>query len=79
LARELGSKGIRVNSVAPGFLRTEMTDTLAGNQLEQISRRTPLGRLGEPDDVTGVLQFLCSPAAAFITGQVIVVDGGITS
>jgi 3-oxoacyl-[acyl-carrier protein] reductase len=79
LARELGAKNIRVNSVAPGFLRTEMTGTLAGGQLEQIARRTPLGRLGGPDDVTGVIQFLCSPAAAFITGQVLVVDGGITT
>ena len=79
LARELGSRGITVNSIAPGYLRTEMTDTIAGDQLGQIERRTPLGRLGEPEDVVGPLRFLVSPAGAFITGQVLVVDGGITA
>lgn len=79
LARELGARGITVNSIAPGYLRTEMTDSLVGDQLGQIERRTPLGRLGEPEDVTGMLRFLCSPEASFITGQVIVIDGGITA
>jgi 3-oxoacyl-[acyl-carrier protein] reductase len=79
LARELGSRDIRVNSVAPGYLRTAMTGTMDDAHLDQIARRTPLGRLGDPDDITGVIQFLCSPAARFITGQTIVVDGGITS
>jgi 3-oxoacyl-[acyl-carrier protein] reductase len=79
LARELGSRDITVNSIAPGYLRTEMTDSLVGDQLGQIERRTPLGRLGEPEDVTGMLRFLCSPEASFITGQVIVIDGGITA
>ncbi|MEY2398610.1 MAG: 3-oxoacyl-[acyl-carrier protein] reductase [Actinomycetota bacterium] len=79
LARELGARGITVNSIAPGYLRTEMTDSLVGDQLGQIERRTPLGRLGEPEDVVGMLRFLCSPEASFITGQVIVIDGGITA
>ena len=79
LAREVGSRGIRVNSVAPGYLRTEMTGEMAAGHLDQIARRTPLGRLGDPEDVAGVVQFLCSPAARFVTGQTIVVDGGITT
>jgi 3-oxoacyl-[acyl-carrier protein] reductase len=79
LARELGSRGIRVNSVAPGYLRTAMTGNMDPSDLNQIVRRTPLGRLGEPEDVSGVIQFLCSPAADFITGQTFVVDGGITA
>jgi 3-oxoacyl-[acyl-carrier protein] reductase len=79
LARELGSRGIRVNSVAPGYLRTAMTGDMDAAHLDQIVRRTPLGRLGEPEDVSGVIKFLCSPAAEFITGQTLVVDGGITA
>jgi 3-oxoacyl-[acyl-carrier protein] reductase len=78
LARELGSRGITVNSVAPGYLRTEMSHGLDEDQLGQISRRTPLGRLGEPDDVARTVLFLTDPANTFITGQVVVVDGGLT-
>lgn len=78
LARELGSRGITVNSVAPGYLRTEMSHGLDDDQLDQISRRTPLGRLGEPDDVARVVLFLTDPANKFLTGQVVVVDGGLT-
>lgn len=78
LARELGPRGIRVNSVAPGYLETEMTHGLGSSQRMQIVRRTPLGRLGKPQDVSGIVSFLVSPASAFITGQTIVVDGGIT-
>lgn len=79
LARELGSRGITVNSVAPGYLRTEMSHGLDEEQLHQISRRTPLGRLGEPADVARAVLFLVDPANTYITGQVLVVDGGLTS
>jgi 3-oxoacyl-[acyl-carrier protein] reductase len=78
LARELGSRGITVNSVAPGYLRTEMSHGLEEDQLGQIARRTPLGRLGEPEDVARAVLFLTDPANKFLTGQVIVVDGGLT-
>jgi len=79
LARELGDRHIRVNSVAPGYLETEMTHGLDDDQRQQIVRRTPLGRLGVPRDVVGLVLFLLSDASAFITGQTIAVDGGITS
>jgi 3-oxoacyl-[acyl-carrier protein] reductase len=79
LARELGPRGITVNSVAPGYLRTELTHGLDPGQLEQIVRRTPLGRLGEPEDVVGAVRFLASPEARFVTGHVLVVDGGLTA
>lgn len=78
LARELGSRGIRVNSIAPGYMTTELSRELSSDQLEQIVRRTPLGRLGTPDDVTRVVRLLADPGNTFITGQVIVVDGGLT-
>ena len=78
LARELGSRGITVNSVAPGYLRTEMSHGLDEDQLGQITRRTPLGRLGEPEDVARTVLFLTDPANTYITGQVVVVDGGLT-
>ena len=78
LARELGSRGIRVNGVAPGYLRTEMTHGLDEEQLEQIVRRTPAGRLGEPADVARAVLFLVDPRNDYLTGQVIVVDGGLT-
>jgi 3-oxoacyl-[acyl-carrier protein] reductase len=79
LARELGGRGITVNSVAPGYLRTEMTHGLEPDDLEQIVRRTPLGRLGEAEDVAAAVLFLASPDAAFVTGHVLVVDGGLTA
>lgn len=78
LARELGERNIRVNSIAPGYLETEMTHGLDAGQREQIVRRTPLGRLGQPQDVVGMVLFLLSDAASFITGQTMVIDGGIT-
>jgi 3-oxoacyl-[acyl-carrier protein] reductase len=78
LARELGSRGITVNSVAPGYLRTEMSQGLTPGQLEQITRRTPVGRLGDPDDVARAVLFLVDPANTYVTGHVLVVDGGLT-
>jgi 3-oxoacyl-[acyl-carrier protein] reductase len=78
LARELGSWKIRVNSVAPGYLRTAKNASLEEPQLAKILRRTSLGRLGVTDDVLGPAEFLLSDDAAFVTGQVLVVDGGIT-
>jgi 3-oxoacyl-[acyl-carrier protein] reductase len=79
LARELGGRGIRVNSVAPGYLDTEMTHGLDDSQKGQIVRRTPMNRLGVPADVVGPVLFLLSDAARFITGHVLVVDGGIST
>ena len=78
LARELGSWGIRVNSIAPGYLRTVMSETLKDSQLDKILRRTPLGRLGVPEDVVGPVKFLLSDDSSFMTGQLLVIDGGIT-
>ncbi|HEY4057770.1 MAG TPA: SDR family oxidoreductase [Kofleriaceae bacterium] len=78
LARELGPRGIRVNSIAPGYLESEMSSTLDEKQRDQIVRRTPLGRLGTVNDVVGLVRFLISDAAGFITGQTLTVDGGIT-
>jgi 3-oxoacyl-[acyl-carrier protein] reductase len=79
LARELGSRGIVVNSVAPGYLRTEMSHGLDDGQLDQIVRRTPAGRLGEPADIARLVMFLTDPVNDYITGQVIVADGGLTA
>jgi 3-oxoacyl-[acyl-carrier protein] reductase len=78
MARELGSRGITVNGIAPGYLRTEMSHGLDEDQLAQIVRRTPAGRLGEPDDVARAAQFLTDPRNTCLTGQVLVVDGGLT-
>jgi 3-oxoacyl-[acyl-carrier protein] reductase len=76
LARELGPRGIRVNAVAPGFLETDLSSSLSEANRARIARRTPLGRLGVPADVVGAIEFLAGPMAAFITGQVVTVDGG---
>lgn len=79
LAREVGRRGITVNSLAPGYLDTEMSSTLESRQRQQIINRTPLGRLGTVDDVVPALRFLLSDGAGFITGQTLIVDGGITT
>ncbi len=76
-ARELGSRGINVNAVAPGFIQTAMTDELPENIKENMSKQIPLQRLGTPDDVAGLIVFLCSEDSSYITGQVINVDGGM--
>jgi 3-oxoacyl-[acyl-carrier protein] reductase len=77
LARELGSRGVRVNAIAPGYISTELTDVLNDEQRGLILQNTPLGRLGEPEDVARAVRFLCSDEAAFITGDVLLVDGGL--
>lgn len=79
LAREVGSRGITVNSIAPGYLDLGMSDGLSDVQRAQILRRTPLGRLGRAEDVLPLLDFLLSPASDFMTGQVLILDGGLTS
>jgi len=76
-AKELGGRGIRVNAVAPGYIQTDMTGALTGEQRELIAGRITLGRLGVPEDVAGLVSFLCSDSASYITGQVISVDGGM--
>jgi 3-oxoacyl-[acyl-carrier protein] reductase len=78
LARELGTRNIRVNSVAPGYFESEMVRGLTEEQKQRIIRRTPLGRLTCAQDIANAVYFLVSEEASFITGQIMVVDGGIT-
>jgi 3-oxoacyl-[acyl-carrier protein] reductase len=77
LARELGSRGVRVNAVAPGYIDTALTQVLPAAAREAILANTPLGRLGQPEDVAGAVRFLCSDEASFVTGEVVLVDGGL--
>ena len=77
LARELGSRNIRANVVAPGYVKTRLTDVLPEEATGAMLQSTPLGRLGEPADVAGAVRFLCSDEASFITGEVLLVDGGL--
>jgi 3-oxoacyl-[acyl-carrier protein] reductase len=77
LARELGSRGVRANVVAPGYVNTRLTEVLPEEAQQAMLANTPLGRLGEPEDVAGAIRFLCSDEAAFITGEVLLVDGGL--
>jgi 3-oxoacyl-[acyl-carrier protein] reductase len=79
VAKELAGREITVNAVAPGFIATEMTATLGEEILVEVKKQIPLGRLGEPQDVADAVLFLASPAAAFITGHVLTVDGGLTA
>jgi 3-oxoacyl-[acyl-carrier protein] reductase len=77
LARELGSRNVRANVVAPGYVSTRLTDVIAGELKEQMLAATPLGRFGDPEDIAAAVRFLCSDEASFITGEVLLVDGGL--
>jgi 3-oxoacyl-[acyl-carrier protein] reductase len=77
LARELGSRGVRANVVAPGYVTTRLTDVLPEEATRAMLTNTPLGRLGEPEDVARAVRFLVSDEASFITGEVLLVDGGL--
>jgi 3-oxoacyl-[acyl-carrier protein] reductase len=77
LARELATRNVRVNAVAPGYIETALTDVLPEAVREHLLGATPLGRLGVPADVAGAVRFLCSDEASFITGEVLLVDGGL--
>jgi 3-oxoacyl-[acyl-carrier protein] reductase len=77
LAQELGSRGITVNCVAPGFIDTDMTRALAEEQKSALLARIPLGRLGQPEDIAAAVAYLASPAAGYVTGAVLHVNGGM--
>ena len=77
LARELGSRGVRANVVAPGYVATRLTEVLSEEARGLMLANTPLGRLGQPEDIAGAVRFLCSDEASFITGEVLLVDGGL--
>ena len=77
LARELGSRNVRANVVAPGYVKTQLTEVLPEEATSAMLGATPLERLGDPEDVAGAVRFLCSDEAAFITGAVLLVDGGL--
>jgi 3-oxoacyl-[acyl-carrier protein] reductase len=77
LAKEVGSRGITVNAVAPGFIDTRLTEVIPGEMKDMLLKQTPLGRFGQPEDVSGAVAFLASEDASFITGHVLTVDGGL--
>ena len=77
VAKELASRGVRCNAIAPGFIRTDMTDELTEGQVEGLLHQIPLGTLGEVDQIAGVARFLVGPGAGYITGQILAVDGGM--
>jgi 3-oxoacyl-[acyl-carrier protein] reductase len=77
VARELASRGVRCNAIAPGYIRTDMTAELSEEQTRTLQEGIPMQRLGEPEDISGVVRFLAGPSARYITGQVLAVDGGM--
>ncbi len=78
LSRELAGRKVTINAVAPGFIESEMTDRLGDAVLEEVAKRIPAKRLGKPEEVAAAVLYLCSTAASYVTGQVLVVDGGMT-
>jgi len=76
IAKEVGSRGITVNAVAPGFIATDMTEALGDAVAEAVTKQISLGRLGRPEEVASIVRYLASEDASYITGQTIVVDGG---
>jgi 3-oxoacyl-[acyl-carrier protein] reductase len=79
VARELASRNITVNAVAPGFIETDMTDVLPDKVKTEVKERIPVKRLGQPDDIADLVCYLAGPGAGYLTGQVIAVDGGMTA
>lgn len=77
LARELGSRNVRANVVAPGYVQTQLTDVLPDEAKQAMLQQTPLARLGDAADIAGAVRFLCSDEASFVTGEVLLVDGGL--
>ena len=79
VSRELASRKVTVNAIAPGFIETEMTAALGDSILEEVQTRIPVKRLGKPEEIVGAVLYLCSTPASYLTGQVITVDGGLTA
>jgi 3-oxoacyl-[acyl-carrier protein] reductase len=78
LAVELGGRNVTVNAVAPGFIETDMSEAVRNKAGDIIKKMIPLKRLGQPDDIAHVVAFLCGPGAAYMTGQLLTVDGGLS-
>ncbi len=78
VAKELASRGVCVNAVAPGLIATDMTSALDGKAVEALKASIPLSRIGEPDEIAAAVDFLCGPGGAYITGQTLIVDGGLS-
>ena len=78
LSKELAGRKVTVNAVAPGFIESDMTKALGDSLLDEVKKRIPAKRLGVPDDVSATVLFLASPASSYMTGQCLVVDGGMT-
>tara|TARA_B100000989_G_scaffold282545_1_gene247694 strand:- start:330 stop:770 length:441 start_codon:yes stop_codon:yes gene_type:complete len=78
LALEIASRGITVNAVAPGFIKTDILDSIDSSKLEEMAKNIPIGRIGEPIDISKLVSFLASDESSYITGQVLHVNGGLT-